>query len=552
MRRSTLSLLLIAAMGLAAPRVLTANPRHSPSQRPPHTTDAGAVADAGTTSVTLPRPPRERESSERRGRPRPLQRTLPSPAQAQPCGVLSRGDRDGRWVHSHDVLPSLGFVDGDDLLTIVNRSPRFVLSPEYAPTDLVDIESGAPRSPSDCVPHRSHCLRREAAEALRLMLEQMALAGYPGHVHSAFRSFDRQCEVFRDWSHATGQNFCRATTSSAIAGHSQHQLGTAIDLFTTQWANAGEMMRPGFGCTPAGRWIADHAWEFGFVLPYPLPLEERVAGASCHRRREDVVDPRTGYRYEPWHLRYIGVEAAARFRRAWEASGPDEATEITLEQWLRQERSIDADADLPVCDGCSCGLCTTFHDGTAPASGEPPPPSRRGHSPAARPTGPCGERALLIGPDGSPVRASTSPRITSAEAHRDTSGVRVRVTLEVPPHTVTQTPVTSREGAVYGPDDSWRALGPSRRRSALHRAYPDLHGAWRVALAPRRNDTWPWRAALVPATTPAWVNGATLRLPAPAGTIIVEVTVPRIGDLVRATLMRDGRTEGPTHDIEIR
>lgn len=548
MRRSTLRLLLIAAVGLAEPSLLSANPHH----RPPHPPDASALPDASAPSIVPPRAPREREPGERHTRPRPLQRTLPTASQAQPCGVLSRSDRDGRWVHSHDVLPSFGFVDGDDLLTIVNRSPRFVLSPEYAPSDLVDIESGAPRPPSECVPHRSQCLRREAAEALRVMLEQMSRAGYPGHVHSAFRSFDRQCEVFRDWSHATGQNFCRATTSSAIAGHSQHQLGTAIDLFTTQWANAGEMMRAGFGCTPAGRWIADHAWEFGFVLPYPLPLEERAANTTCHRRREDVVDPRTGYRYEPWHLRFIGVDAAARFHRAWEASGPDEATEITLEQWLRQEHAIDGDADLPVCDGCSCGLCTTFHDGMAPTRGEPPPTARHGHPPTSRPTGPCGERALLIGPDGSPIRASGPPRIEQGDAHREALGVRVRITLEIPAHTVTQTPITSRDGAIYGPDDSWRALRPSRRRNALRRAYPDLHGAWRIALAPRRNDAWPWRAALVPASTPAWVNGATLRLPAPAGRITVEAIVPRVGDIVRATLMRDGRPEGPTLELEIR
>ncbi len=487
-------------------------------------------------------------------RPRPLQRTTPSPSQAQPCGVLTRGDRDGRWVDVNDVLPAYGFVDGDDLLTIVNRSPRFVLSPEYAPTDLVEIETGVPRRASECVPHHAQCLRREAAESLRVMLTQMETAGFPGHVHSAFRSFERQCEVFRDWSRSEGQNFCRATTSSAIAGHSQHQLGTAIDLFSQAWANGGEMMRPGFGCTPAGRWIAEHAWEFGFVLPYPLALDQREAGATCRHRSEDIVDPRTGYSYEPWHLRYIGVEAAARFHRAWEASGPDTATEITLEQWLRQERNVDADVDLPVCDGCACGLCTTFHDG-APA---PRPATRDGQraerSSGAPPraTGPCGTRALLIGADGTPVRASASPRLLSAEAHRESMGVRVRVSIEVPAHTVTQTPVTSRDGAVYGPDATWRAVAPRRRRGSLARAYPDLRGAWRLALGPRHGDAWPWRAALMPSTTPGWVNGATLRLPSPAGTINVEVVVPPVGDLVRLTLMRDGRAEGAAIEAVIR
>lgn len=552
MQRSKLSLLLIAATGLAASSRPSANPHPPTTQHAPHPSrarDAGAPTDASVPRA-LPRPPRE--SRDARPRPRALQRTPPRPAQPQPCGTLSRGDRDGRWVHASDVLPAYGFVDGDDLLTIVNRSPRFVLSPEYAPTDLVDIESGAPHTAAECVPRVAHCLRREAAEALRLLLEQMAAAGYPGHVHSAFRSFDRQCEVFRDWSHTAGQSFCRATTSSAIAGHSQHQLGTAVDLFTQQWANAGQMMRPGFGCTPAGRWIADHAWEFGFVLPYPIALEERAEGTTCRHRAEDIIDPRTGYSYEPWHLRYIGTESAARFRRAWEASGPGSAAEITLEQWLRQERNVDADVDLPVCDGCSCGLCTTFHDGAAPAPPSGVSPSSRGREAPGRTTGPCGGRALLIGADGAPVRAAAPPRIESAEAHREAMGVRVRITLTIPAHTVTQTPVTSRDAAVYGPDATWRALAPSRRRTSLPRAYPDLRGAWRLALAPRHGDAWPWRAALRSASTPSWVNGATMRLPALAGTVNVEVVVPPVGDLVRVTLMRDGHPEGAVREVEVR
>lgn len=549
MRRSKLSLL-IAAIGLAAPSLPSANPRPTTPQtpHPNRSRDAGTDADASVPRV-VQRPPREARDA--RTRPRALQRTPPRPSQVQPCGTLSHGDRDGRWIHTSDVLPPFGFVDGDDLLTIVNRSPRFVLSPEYAPTDLVDIESGAPHTAAECVPRVAQCLRREAAEALRLLLEQMSAAGYPGHVHSAFRSFDRQCEVFRDWSRTAGQSFCRATTSSAIAGHSQHQLGTAVDLFTQQWANAGQMMRPGFGCTPAGRWIADHAWEFGYVLPYPIALEERAEGTTCRHRAEDIIDPRTGYSYEPWHLRYIGTESAARFRRAWEASGPGSASEITLEQWLRQERNVDADVDLPVCDGCSCGLCTTFYDGAAPEAPTSGTPTRS-RSTAGRTTGPCGDRALLIGADGTPLRASAPPRIDAVEAHREAMGVRVRVTLTIPPHTVTQTPVTSRDAAVYGPDATWRALAPSRRRTSLPRAFPDLRGAWRLALAPRHGDSWPWRAALRSTSTPSWVNSATLRLPALAGAVNVEVVVPPVGNLIRVALMRDGRIEGPTSEVEVR
>ncbi len=560
MRRWKLSLLLSIAGAWAAYPLVTAQPRRhgasaaSSGERPRAPVDASAPAPDATVTradASVTRAPRER-SGARAERPRPLLRAVPSPTQSQRCVTLTHGDRDGRWVHPDDVLPPLGFVDGDDLLTIVNRSPRFVLSPDYAPDDLIEIETGEPHTADECTPAHRHCLRREAAESLRLMLESMAATGHVGHVHSAFRSFGRQCEVFRGWSRSTGQDFCRATTSSAIAGHSQHQLGTAIDLFTRDWANRGEMMRAGFGCTPAGRWIAEHAWEFGYVLPYPMPLAERVQGSICrHHGAEGPIDPRTGYRYEPWHLRFIGVEAAARFHRAWAASGPDTARELTLEQWLRQERGVDADVDLPVCDGCACGLCTTFHDGAPPPTPSPSAGART--RPATpRPTGPCGDRALLIGPDGEPARAASSPRIEQVQARRESMGVRVIVTLSVPGRTVTQTPVTSRAGASYRPDATYTAVAPSTRVGALPRAYPDLRGAWRLALAPRSGDAWPWRAALRSTSTPAWVNGANLRLPTLQGITTVEVIVPPVGDVVRVALMRDGRVEGPVRETLIR
>ncbi|MFO0602785.1 MAG: M15 family metallopeptidase [Polyangiales bacterium] len=486
--------------------------------------------------------------------PVPLRRTPVPAAPEQPCVSLVRPDRDGRWVHAADVLPPMGFVPGDDLLTLVNRSPRFVLPPDYIPGDLVEIDTGLELPPTSCVPPHRQCLRRDAASALRVMLDAMAAASLPGHVHSAYRSFITQCGVFRKWSYGEGEGFCHATTSSAIAGHSQHQLGTAVDLFTEEWMHQyANPMRGGFGCTPGGRWIAEHAWEFGWVIPYPLPLAERAPGSDCRRRDggDDVVDPRTGYRYEPWHLRYIGVDAAARFHAAWLDSGVSGPHEVTLEQWLRAEHGVDGDVDLPVCDGCSCGLCTTFHDGAPAAVGGA---GARARAEPPRPTGPCGDRALLLGADGEPVPAEAPPTLTAAEARREYLGVRVLVTVAAPAHTVTQTPVTSQYAGVYGAGMTWRALQPfpQPRFATLARAYPDLRGAWRVALAPRGDASWPWRAALRNTATPAWVNGANLRLPVAQGLTHVEVVVPPVGDAVRVTLLRDGDPRGAVIEAPIR
>jgi hypothetical protein len=86
----------------------------------------------------------------------------------------------------------------------------------------------------------------------------------------------------------------------------------------------------------------------------------------------------------------------------------------------------------------------------------------------------------------------------------------------------------------------------------LARSYPDLRGTWRLALAPRSNDTWPWRAALRSTATPSWVNGANLRLPTTQGITTVEVVVPPIGDVVRIALMRDGVVQSDVLEAPIR
>jgi D-alanyl-D-alanine carboxypeptidase len=78
----------------------------------------------------------------------------------------------------------------------------------------------------------------------------------------------------------------RAARFVAPPGHSQHQLGTAVDLSTWEINYA---VQPRFAETLAGRWVRERAWEFGFVMPYTVEGEAR-----------------TGFAFEPWHLRWVG------------------------------------------------------------------------------------------------------------------------------------------------------------------------------------------------------------------------------------------------------
>ena len=122
-----------------------------------------------------------------------------------------------------------------------------------------------------------------------LLSARAADAGNPVAVQSAYRSRERQADVFAGWVASSGER--EARRFSARPGHSEHQLGTALDL---RAAAGGAPWSGQFGDTQAGRWLASHAQEFGFVLSYPQGAEDR-----------------TCYGGEAWHIRYVGRELAA-------------------------------------------------------------------------------------------------------------------------------------------------------------------------------------------------------------------------------------------------
>jgi D-alanyl-D-alanine carboxypeptidase len=170
------------------------------------------------------------------------------------------------------------------------------LDPSYVPPDLVGISSG------NLAPGGGGSLRAEAAAELETMLAAAYGLGHDIRAASAYRSYSEQESTFAYWVGILGEE--EAERVSARPGHSEHQLGLAVDLST---AEVGWGLVESLGDTAAGRWLADNAHEYGFALSYP-------AGGEAI----------TGYAYEPWHFRYIGREAAAD----WKASG------LTLNQYL--------------------------------------------------------------------------------------------------------------------------------------------------------------------------------------------------------------------------
>lgn len=122
-----------------------------------------------------------------------------------------------------------------------------------------------------------------AQAAFDKMAADAAAQGLNIYISSAFRSYEYQDGLYNRYVAKDGQEL--ADTYSARPGHSEHQTGLAFDLNTID---------DSFANTAEGQWVAAHAHEYGFIVRYPA----------------DKVDI-TGYQYEPWHIRYLGDEAAA-------------------------------------------------------------------------------------------------------------------------------------------------------------------------------------------------------------------------------------------------
>ena len=170
----------------------------------------------------------------------------------------------------------------DSLRVLVDQSHP--LPPDYVPEDLVSLSAyGIPTLGEDML------LRREAAEHLSQLVSAAAADGEELVVASAYRSYLQQQGSYGRLRSVYGAGAGRI---SAPPGRSQHQLGTAVD-FTN--ASVGYKLRQTFGVTSASWWLMYHAPEYGFVLAYPIGEETQ-----------------TGYQWEPWHYRYVGIENAKR------------------------------------------------------------------------------------------------------------------------------------------------------------------------------------------------------------------------------------------------
>lgn len=171
------------------------------------------------------------------------------------------------------------FYDTSSYLLLANKKHK--LPDGYEPSDLT--------TPNVTMRNSTWQFREEAARAMEEMFAAAAAEGVQLVCSSGYRSQDYQEYLWNNYAAQSGEEY--ADRISSRAGYSDHQTGLAVDLGGT--TNPAVDFNTEYENTAEGIWAAANAHKYGFIMRYPKGKEEI-----------------TGYTYEPWHFRYIGVEYA--------------------------------------------------------------------------------------------------------------------------------------------------------------------------------------------------------------------------------------------------
>lgn len=170
---------------------------------------------------------------------------------------------------------------------IVNKK-RPLNPKDYVPADLV-----VPNVPLRVPGNESMKVRKVTATALETMFAAAKKQGINLMLSSGYRSYSYQVALYNGYVKTQGQAV--ADTQSARPGFSEHQTGLAADVEPVSEKCDVDQC---FGNLPEGKWLAANAYQYGFVIRYPL--------------NKDNI---TGYEYEPWHVRYVGIPLATEMHK---------------------------------------------------------------------------------------------------------------------------------------------------------------------------------------------------------------------------------------------
>jgi zinc D-Ala-D-Ala carboxypeptidase len=180
------------------------------------------------------------------------------------------------------VLPDDSSYDvssNESLIRIVNKT--LTINSDYTPSDLVNV---------NVAQYDVQQLRCEAAYALEDMFSAASNDGISLYLVSGYRNYEMQEKLQKYYQDEYGE--IEANRIDCIPGASEHQLGLAVDLCTTDHVDELEVE---FEETAAYKWLIAHCYEFGYILRYPKGKEEI-----------------TGIKFSPWNFRYVGKEYAQK------------------------------------------------------------------------------------------------------------------------------------------------------------------------------------------------------------------------------------------------
>ncbi|MFT4210704.1 MAG: M15 family metallopeptidase, partial [Microbacterium sp.] len=181
------------------------------------------------------------------------------------------------------TAPCISLSDADHRWVVVNKARP--LDPiDYVPSTLVTF--------SEVSSLNGGSLGQEAMTALAALAEGAETAGV-GEIASlsSYRSYTTQQSTYAE--HVSADGTTAADLESARPGYSEHQTGLALDLVACGSSCGG---LDDFGASAQGQWVAQNAWQYGFIVRY-----------------EDGYTDTTGYKAEPWHLRFMGVQLAQAY-----------------------------------------------------------------------------------------------------------------------------------------------------------------------------------------------------------------------------------------------
>ncbi|KXU52198.1 MAG: M15 family metallopeptidase [Longibaculum muris] len=179
----------------------------------------------------------------------------------------------------------------EDITVLVNKVHQ--LPQDWEPNDLEPI-----------IDSKFRYLRKEANAAFTKFYKAAKAKGIEIYSVSAYRSYQKQKINWENQVKVFGEEY--ASLYSAYPGRSEHQLGLAIDI---SYKNQGDNLTEKVASSDIGKFIESDAYKYGFILRYP----------------KDKVSI-TNYGYEPWHIRYVGVDLAKKLHKQG----------ITLEEYYKE------------------------------------------------------------------------------------------------------------------------------------------------------------------------------------------------------------------------